>query len=73
MLDVYTRQPECLCYELIDSKTPIGKRWTRHKLETYKTDFSAESESSSVEISGYLSVPVGSELLSRTYSVYSCG
>ena len=67
------RLPECFRNELIDSKIPIGKLWSKHKLETYKTDFSAESENSNVEISGYLSVPVDSELLSRTYSVYSCG
>ena len=67
------RLPECFRNELIDSKIPIGKLWSKHKLETYKTDFSAKSEGSNVEISGYLSVPVDSELLSRTYSVYSCG
>lgn len=65
--------PECFRSELIDSRTPIGKLWSKHKLETYKTDFVAEKEKSSPDISEYLSIPVNSDVLSRTYSVYSCG
>ena len=65
--------PEIFRAELIDSQTPIGKLWSKHKLETYKTDFVAERENASKEVSGCLSIPIDSELLSRTYSVYSSG
>lgn len=67
------RLPETFREELIHTKTPIGKLWSKHRLETYKTDFVAVKEKSSESVSSHLSVPVDSDVLSRTYSVYSCG
>lgn len=59
--------------ELLYTRTPIGKLWSKHKLETYKTDFVATKERADRTIAQYLEIPFGSDLLSRTYSVYSCG
>lgn len=67
------RLPKPFREELIHTKTPIGKLWSKHRLETYKTDFVAVKEKSSREVSSHLTVPLNSDVLSRTYSVYSCG
>lgn len=59
--------------ELINSKTPIGKLWSKHRLETYKTDFVAIKEKPTAQIASHLSIPLDTDVLSRTYCVYSCG
>ena len=59
--------------ELINTKTPIGKLWSKHRLETYKTDFVAIKEKPTAQIASHLSIPLDTDVLSRTYCVYSCG
>lgn len=59
--------------DLVSSNIPIGKLWSKHKLETYKTDFKATKEEACAELSGFLDVPKDSALFSRTYRVFSNG
>lgn len=59
--------------DLLSSQMPIGKLWSKHRLETYKTDFTAKQERASEAMATYLNVEIGSSILTRTYSVYSNG
>lgn len=57
--------------DLLSSSIPIGHLWFKHRLETFKSDYTIQTEAASQEVAERLSVPLGSEILSRTYCVYS--
>tara|TARA_R100000656_G_scaffold117740_1_gene91215 strand:- start:742 stop:1383 length:642 start_codon:yes stop_codon:yes gene_type:complete len=59
--------------DLVNSNMPIGKLWSKHKFETYKTNFTIQRERADQMLSELLAVPEGSEILSRTYCVYTRG
>lgn len=59
--------------DLVSSQIPIGKLWSKHRLETYKTDFVATKEKANENLAKHLNIEVGSDVLARTYSVYSHG
>lgn len=57
--------------ELLSTTTPIGHLWFKHRLETFKSDYSIYREVANKEVADILGVDVDSEILSRTYCVYS--
>jgi chorismate-pyruvate lyase len=59
--------------DLLISHMPIGKLWAKYRLETYKTNFNIKNEKASKELADLLNIPVNSQVLSRTYCVYSHG
>jgi chorismate-pyruvate lyase len=59
--------------DLIDSHMPIGKLWSKYRFETYKSDFVVGKEKADKELAICLNVPVSTNILNRTYCVYSKG
>ncbi len=59
--------------DLLVSHQPIGKLWSKYRLETYKTNFTIQKEKADKKLADYLTIPINSEVLSRTYCVYSQG
>lgn len=58
--------------ELLKTKTPIGKLWSRNKVETYKEIISSRKEPAK-GLAEYFGISPKAELFSRTYSVSSNG
>lgn len=65
--------PDDFKNDLIHSDIPIGKLWAKHRLETYKTNFTIQKEKANENIAKHLGVTINSNVLSRTYCVYSQG
>ena len=58
--------------ELLNTKTPIGKLWFEHKVETFKEIMDSGKEPAQ-EISNYFCIEPEENMLFRTYCVYSQG
>lgn len=59
-------------HDLLCSKQPIGKLWVKYQLETYKTLIAAGYETMA-ETPDYFNLPMDTQLVARTYTVYSGG
>lgn len=57
--------------DLLKSQLPIGKLWAKYRSETYKTDFSMKQEKADEYVAKNLNIKINSDVLSRTYSIYS--
>ena len=55
---------------LLNTKIPIGKLWSEHKVETFKEIIDSGMESAN-ELANYFGIEPQSNLISRTYAVYS--
>lgn len=58
--------------ELLNTKIPIGKLWSKHKVETFKEIIDSGMESAN-ELANYFGIEPQSNLIFRTYAVYSQG
>ncbi|ALG69299.2 chorismate--pyruvate lyase family protein [Beggiatoa leptomitoformis] len=56
--------------QLLGSKTPIGKLWLAHRLETFKEKLTFTAEPAG-ELADFFKVVTTDTLLSRTYRVFS--
>lgn len=56
--------------DLVESNQPIGKLWSKYRLETYK-EILATSREEAGELAKYFNIKANDVLISRTYSVYS--
>ena len=56
--------------ELLKTKTPIGKIWIEHRVETFKEIIDSGKENSNL-LSNYFGVETGTDFFFRTYRVYS--
>ncbi len=56
--------------ELLKTKTPIGKIWFEHRVETFKEIIDSGKENSNL-LSNYFGVETGTNFFFRTYCVYS--
>lgn len=63
--------PENFKNDLVKTEVPIGRLWSKHQLETYKTDFTIQREVANADLAFHLGIGIDSEVLSRTYCVYS--
>lgn len=67
------RLPRGFRKDLLESDMPIGSLWSKHRFETYKTDYLIHEDFANQELADYLGIPLGSKIFSRTYCVYSQG
>ncbi len=67
------RLPDAFRYDLVHTQIPIGNLWTKYRFETYKADFAIKRSTVSSHLAILLGVPLNSDILSRTYCVYSKG
>ena len=65
--------PEPFRDDLMISNIPIGKLWSKYRLETYKTDYNACIDQADEALAEHLGIREGGEVFSRTYTVYSRG
>lgn len=65
--------PHDFRHDLIYSHMPIGKLWSKYRFETYKADFVVQREKAGTDLANYLNISSDSDVLSRTYCVYSRG
>src|SRR5208283_676089 len=56
--------------ELLESNMPLGRLWLKYKLETFKELQTVQCQSAS-QLCGYFESPAASQLLVRTYRVFS--
>lgn len=67
---VHERLPDQFRKELLESKIPIGKLWTKHRVETFK-ELLPPFEEPAGELAEYFNVTSDYRLLGRTYRVFS--
>ena len=67
---VPTRLDEKFRYELLKTKTPIGKIWLEHRAETFKEIIDSGKEEGNL-LAEYFAVKPESKFFFRTYCVYS--
>jgi chorismate-pyruvate lyase len=64
------RLPPLFRLELLESETPIGKLWSKHRVETFK-ELLPPFEEPAAQLASYFKVPPEHLLLGRTYRVFS--
>ena len=62
--------PQDFLNDLLESAQPIGKLWSKYRLETYKRILAADKEVAG-NIAKYFNIEAEDQMISRTYSVYS--
>jgi len=67
------RLPRGFREDLLGSDMPIGSLWSKHRFETYKTDYLVQEDIANQDLATCLGISVGSKIFSRTYCVYSQG
>lgn len=64
------RLPPLFRQELLESKTPIGKLWVKHRVETFK-ELLPPFEESAEELAVHFRMMPEQQLIGRTYRVFS--
>ena len=59
-------------HELLNSQVPIGRLWREKRIETFKVIIDTTLESAN-QLSEFFEISKDSEMLSRTYQVFSSG
>lgn len=59
--------------DLLVSCEPIGKLWSKHRLETYKALLVTGREKADSLLADHFNMPINGEIMFRTYSVYTHG
>lgn len=68
---VLNRLDEDFRNQLLKTKTPIGKLWLEHRTESFKEIVDSGKELANEELSNYFGIEPNSNLLFRTYCVFS--
>jgi len=59
--------------DLLISLEPIGRLWSKHRLETYKVLLNTGREKADSLLADHFDMPINGEIMFRTYSVYTHG
>ena len=59
--------------DLLVSCEPIGKLWSKHRLETYKALLVTGQEKADSLLADHFNMPLNGEIMFRTYNVYTHG